>query len=123
MLILAVLMVIRPVVPILEYAINYDYISKVLCENKQNPKSCCKGKCHLGKQLKNVFDDSANSNTPGQGKSSLPEEIISICFYKIPAFDFRVFQYESSARFSLKNQDLYDATFAEDFFHPPAFFI
>lgn len=117
------MMVIRPIVPVLEYAINYDYISKVLCENKENPKSCCKGKCHLRKQLKNVFDDSANSNTPGSGKSALSEEIISICFYKTPAFDFHLFQYMPSGKFKLKDLDLYDVTFTDDFFHPPCFFV
>jgi hypothetical protein len=32
-------------------AINYDYISKVLCINKDKPELKCNGKCHLMKEL------------------------------------------------------------------------
>jgi len=41
----------RPVLPVLEYALNYDYIAKVLCENKAKPQMHCNGKCHLMKEL------------------------------------------------------------------------
>ncbi len=34
------------------YAIDFEYISEVLCINKNKPKSKCNGKCHLAKQLK-----------------------------------------------------------------------
>jgi hypothetical protein len=35
----------------MDYAINYDYISKVLCINKDKPELKCNGKCHLMKEL------------------------------------------------------------------------
>ena len=41
----------RPLQPFVEYAVNYDYISKVLCINKELPESSCKGKCQLMKKL------------------------------------------------------------------------
>jgi len=41
----------RPVLPVLEYALNYNYIAKVLCENKAKPQMHCNGKCHLMKEL------------------------------------------------------------------------
>lgn len=44
----------------MEYAINYDYIVKVLCENKEKPEVACNGKCHLKKELANASD----SETP-----------------------------------------------------------
>ena len=34
-----------------DYLINKDYITKVLCINKDKPKMHCNGKCHLKKQL------------------------------------------------------------------------
>lgn len=34
------------------YWINYQYYSKVLCENKDKPMLHCNGKCALGKELK-----------------------------------------------------------------------
>ncbi|MFP3596025.1 hypothetical protein [Chryseobacterium sp. SIMBA_029] len=42
---------IRPVLPLINYAVNYDYIVKNLCENRNVPQSTCKGKCYVGKEL------------------------------------------------------------------------
>jgi len=41
----------RPIQPLVEYAINYDYISKVLCINKDKPEMSCKGTCQLMKKM------------------------------------------------------------------------
>ncbi len=37
--------------PFIEYAVNKEYIVKNLCINRDKPKSCCQGKCHLNKEL------------------------------------------------------------------------
>lgn len=50
-LFVALSMLIRPLWPIVEYAMNYDYIVNVLCENKDKPQLQCDGKCYLSKQL------------------------------------------------------------------------
>jgi hypothetical protein len=39
------------IVPSLDYLLNRDYISEVLCENADNPELGCNGKCHLGKMM------------------------------------------------------------------------
>lgn len=57
------------------YAIDYEYISKVLCINKNKPKSKCNGKCHLSKELKKV--EAAQENEP---KASTVNQI-SFLFY------------------------------------------
>jgi len=74
-----------PVIPVIDYLINKDYIAKTLCINKDKPKSCCKGKCHMVKQLqktnKNTDNDPKNSNSRVQLKE-LNEFIISkACSY------------------------------------------
>jgi hypothetical protein len=48
----------------LEYVINYDYISEVLCINKKKPELHCNGKCYLGKELakSNQEDTSKTKN-------------------------------------------------------------
>jgi hypothetical protein len=51
----------RPVAPFVEYAINYDYISKVLCVNKDNPALQCNGKCQLMIKLQKQQDDDFKS--------------------------------------------------------------
>ncbi len=55
------------VFPYIEYIINYNYISEVLCINKDKPEKHCNGKCHLKKQLEKSYktqipdDKAANS--------------------------------------------------------------
>ncbi len=46
----------RPVLPYLDYLINYEYISSVLCINKNKPTSSCNGKCYLNEKLSQVAD-------------------------------------------------------------------
>ncbi|WP_292008401.1 hypothetical protein [Chryseobacterium sp.] len=41
----------RPLIPLLDYALNYDYISKVLCVNAQKADLKCNGKCYLAKEM------------------------------------------------------------------------
>jgi hypothetical protein len=54
-----------PVLPVIDYLINKDYIAKNLCVNKDKPKSCCKGKCHMVKQLQKT-----NKNTESDPKNT-----------------------------------------------------
>lgn len=51
----------RPIAPFVEYAINYDYISKVLCINKDKPELQCNGKCQLMQKLEKQQDDDFKS--------------------------------------------------------------
>lgn len=51
-LFVALTMLVKPLWPVAEYVVNYDYISTVLCENKEKPQLQCNGKCYLAKQLK-----------------------------------------------------------------------
>ncbi|MEL7145130.1 MAG: hypothetical protein AAFO69_02080 [Bacteroidota bacterium] len=37
--------------PYAQYYLNYDYISEVLCINKEQPMTMCYGKCYLSDQL------------------------------------------------------------------------
>lgn len=41
----------KPVLPVVSYMVNYKYITTVLCENKAKPQMQCNGKCHLMKEL------------------------------------------------------------------------
>ena len=56
-------MILRPLVPVVEYAVNYDYIVKNLCENRNVPQSTCKGKCYVGKELAKTEKQSNSSQT------------------------------------------------------------
>lgn len=54
-----------PALPIIDYLIHKDYIAKNLCVNRDKPRSCCKGKCYLVKQLKKT-----STNTEGESKNT-----------------------------------------------------
>ncbi len=46
----------RPVFPVFEYVMNYDYIAKELCVNKGKVILGCNGKCYLVKELARASD-------------------------------------------------------------------
>lgn len=64
---LYLLAMVRPIVPIMEYYANYDYIATVLCENRDKPYLECNGKCYLEKQLKKT------NHTNHNHKSTVPQ--------------------------------------------------
>lgn len=49
-------MVFRPLIPLVDYAVNYEYIKDNLCVNKAKPELNCNGKCYLGKELSKTND-------------------------------------------------------------------
>jgi hypothetical protein len=62
--------------PYLSYKINYNYISKELCENKDKPKMNCNGKCYLNKELKKASKEESKENK-GLQKGIEIEEVLS----------------------------------------------
>jgi hypothetical protein len=62
---LYLLAMIRPIIPVLEYYGNYEYIVNVLCENRAIPDTSCQGKCHLKKQIEKY----AQPTNPEQNKT------------------------------------------------------
>lgn len=110
-------MVLRPLVPVIEYAVNYDYIVKVLCINKSRPEVHCNGKCYLSKELAKTND--SESSPFKKLKSSgqkildtyiLPETAEIITTEKQPFFNFN-FTYETA----------YSFLFLTHIFKPPVF--
>ncbi|REC49033.1 hypothetical protein [Chryseobacterium pennipullorum] len=50
-------MVFRPLIPMADYAVNYNYIVNTLCVNKSKPELHCNGKCYLSKELAKANSD------------------------------------------------------------------
>lgn len=101
----------RPISPFVEYAINYDYIAKVLCINKDKPELSCKGKCQLMKKLKQQQEEDYNS------LRILIEEypigfVSLIHLAKTPIF-------ESKRKHRYNYKKIYDFTYLHSVFHPP----
>ena len=97
---LYLLAMVRPLVPLMEYVANYDYIATVLCENKDRPYLECNGKCYLEEQLKNVNHDDHehNSKAPLIDMSEYPISIIDqneVNIVSIGEFKTRPYSYEA----------------------------
>ena len=55
----------KPFFPLVDFALNQDFIARVLCINRDEPASACQGKCYLKKELQK-----ANHEDPAQQKSN-----------------------------------------------------
>lgn len=70
-LFVTILMLIKPLWPLAEYVVNYDYIVENLCENRTRPSLNCDGMCYLSKQL--AKESESNDKNPFDGKRLLLE--------------------------------------------------
>ncbi|MGB0424422.1 MAG: hypothetical protein ACPGED_08865 [Flavobacteriales bacterium] len=46
----------------LNFKMNQDFISEFLCINKDQPDSCCEGKCYLKAELKELSGSESNED-------------------------------------------------------------
>ena len=76
--IIALALFLKPIFPVAEYVINYDYISKVLCINKAQPKLKCNGKCHLMNELAKA---SENDKPISSDKKDNTKQQVEVLFY------------------------------------------
>jgi len=71
-------MLTKPLWPVMDYVVNYDYIVNVLCENKDKPEMHCNGTCHLTKELaKEAGSADKNPFSSKSSKTEIPQFIIS----------------------------------------------
>ena len=68
------------------FKINQEYIAKNLCEKKDEVDNCCKGSCHLTKEL---AKEEKKESTPGNNKDKFEkDQIVSkkgrLGLYKLP---------------------------------------
>lgn len=62
-IIIALTILFKPVLPVVGYIINYDYIIRELCENRNNAALNCNGKCQLKKELASATDYAEGNTT------------------------------------------------------------
>jgi hypothetical protein len=75
--IIILVLFLKPIFPVIDYAINYDYISKVLCINKDKPELKCNGKCHLMKELAKASEDDKPISSD---KSKVQISLLTFCY-------------------------------------------
>lgn len=55
-ILLYLVIIFQPLIPIITYHLNYNFIVKNVCINRDKPWMHCNGKCYLHKQLEDVFE-------------------------------------------------------------------
>jgi len=95
------------------YHVNKEYISKQLCENRNNPQMHCNGHCYLSKQLKKAEEGEKQSSQIIKEK----EEIIANRFQALSATYFPSYSVQLFIQF---NSALYISDGTHLLIKPPA---
>ncbi len=109
-------MLTKPLWPVIEYVMHYDYIVATLCENKDKPELECNGKCYLSKQLAKEAGDDENNPFNQTFKTEIPLIIIS---ESISDFNFTMHVENSNTNNFGLAPDLYLSSFFLKILHPP----
>ena len=115
---LALFMLLKPVLPVIEYAFNYEYISKVLCVNKAKPKMHCNGKCHLMKELAKTSESEAPISS---NKKIASHEVEILFFEEIKSFKITSIYFDKIQIVNSNYSDLYSYSNSDSVFRPPIF--
>ena len=113
---MAIFILVKPFLPILDYVVNYDYIVKELCENKDKPAMNCNGKCHLMKELSKASDD--DKQTPLEKKLNA-KPIAELFFASAEGFTFFFNNRIVNQKIQTKYADNYTFLSTSMIFHPP----
>jgi hypothetical protein len=95
------------------YHVNKEYISKQLCENRNNPQIHCNGHCYLAKQLEKAEHHEKQSSQLIKEKEEVignPSESLHGQYF--PAYTFQ--------NFRAFNSGLYISFSPNDLIKPPA---
>ena len=115
-LILALFLLLKPIFPVIDYVVNYDYISKVLCINKERPKLNCNGKCYLMKEL---AKNSESENPVSNNKKIASQETVIVFCEEINTFTLTPIYFQKNKRANSNYSNLYSCKISNAVFHPP----
>lgn len=115
-LLLGLLVLFRPIFPVVDYVVNYDYISKVLCENKAKPQMKCNGKCQLMKEMAKA---SESEKPLSQDKKAAIQESEILFIQQLSSFEIYFLPISLQKTINLNYTNLYCYNTIESVFHPP----
>ena len=110
-------MLLKPILPVVEYVVNYEYISKVLCVNKDKPMLHCNGKCQLMKELAKASEN----EKPISDKKIAVQEFEVLFFENIKSFEVKPRFYFISTQINDSYSNFYSHLNSCSVFHPPTF--
>ena len=100
-------------IALLDYRLNRAYIAATLCVNRDNPRSCCAGKCYRDKQLSKEEKSPQGSSIPSKEKNTL------LIFCKESHLQQQLCRHPLThhARYYYGTEPVFPAPY----FHPPCF--
>lgn len=101
--------------PLVDYAVNYDFINKNLCENKNKPQLLCNGKCYLKKEIAKTSTDQSKNDSRINISGITDTFIINEKF----AFVKIINDYSESSNFNSELNFSYNFSLFSKIFHPP----
>lgn len=104
----------KPLAPMIDYVIRYDYISQELCVNTDKPELHCNGKCYVGQEI--AKNQQHNSNHQEVSKAPL----IAEHFINENILTFNNFGFNDGSLLMVEHKDdlyFYNPHFSV--FHPP----
>lgn len=109
-------MLFKPVLPVLEYVVFYDYIKNELCVNKDKVEMKCNGKCHLMKEMAKASD----SSEKGNDKKHFSVETTFVFYQEITEnFRFKPNYFIQKSKIPTNNNVSYSYLDAVSVFRPP----
>lgn len=117
--IVALMLFLKPIYPVLEYVLQYDYISTTLCKNTNKPELKCNGKCHLVSELAKT---AADEKPMKSDKKNNLKQITQVLFCQdIEVLLMRQIYYHNTTSFGDNYANLYFHTADCSVFRPPIF--
>jgi hypothetical protein len=111
-------MLLKPALPVIDYVVNYEYISTVLCVNKAKPKLQCNGKCHLMKELAK----SSESEAPISSDKKIASQQFEVLFLEeIKSFKIAPIYFFETQQANTNYSNLYFRLNSASVFRPPIF--
>ena len=117
--IIALSILLKPILPLVDYGVNYDYISKVLCENKTKPELKCNGKCHLMKELAKASE--SEKPISSDKKENSKQEIELLFYTEVKEINFIQIYFHNKTSIADNYSNLYFHEESCSVFHPPTF--
>lgn len=112
-IITVVLITCRPLLPVIDYLVNYEKIVSELCVNRDRPELNCNGVCYL--------KDEVSKSSESQQKEKVPSTIKTIDFFVAEStlqISDSFIEQVSKINFPLKKEDIPQFQISE-LLHPP----
>jgi len=110
-------MLVKPIIPVLEYIVFYDYIKNELCVNKNNKTLHCDGKCHLKKELARASEGSEKQDRNSGRIFSVESNLVF--FQELGFLKFSGYLETSLPQAQFHYENLYTHLTTGGVFHPP----